>query len=132
MTCSRRIFLLGTATTLSGAVLAACSALGEQEPEPEHIAKMESKDIPVGGAVAFGNFFVAQPKEGVFKAYSAECTHQGGTVEIFENGKGRCREHNSTFDLETGVPVWGPARDPLEPAKLTNRGKTLYLQGKDA
>lgn len=73
MTCSRRLFLLGTATTLSGALLAACSQL---EEEPEHIAK--------------------------FKAYSAECPHQGGTVDTFENGKGRCREHNSTFDLETG------------------------------
>ncbi|MEJ5997934.1 Rieske (2Fe-2S) protein [Corynebacterium sp. H130] len=126
MTCSRRIFLLGTATTLSGAILAACTKL---EHEPEHIAKFETTEIPVGGAVTFGNFFVAQPKEGLFKAYRAECTHQGGSVEIFENGKGRCREHNSTFDLETGEVTWGPARDPLKPAKITNKGKTLYLQG---
>lgn len=127
MTCSRRLFLLGTATTLSGAVLAACSQLGE--PEPEHIAKFEAKDIPVGEAVSFGNFFVAQPKKGVFKAYSAECPHQGGTVEVFENGTGRCREHNSTFDLETGEVTWGPARDPLTPAKMTIKEKTVYLQG---
>lgn len=72
MTCSRRLFLLGTATTLSGALLAACSQL---EEEPEHIAKFKAKEIPVGGAVSFGNFFVAQPKEGLFKAYSAECPH---------------------------------------------------------
>lgn len=126
MACSRRIFLLGTATTLSGAILAACSQL---EQEPEHLAKFEKTDIPVGGAVSFGNFFVAQPKEGLFKAYSSECTHQGGTVEIFENGKGRCREHNSTFDLETGEVTWGPARDPLPTAKMEERKATVYLQG---
>lgn len=126
MTCSRRLFLLGTATTLSGALLAACSQL---EEEPEHIAKFKAKEIPVGGAVSFGNFFVAQPKEGLFKAYSAEFPHQGGTVDTFENGKGRCREHNSTFDLETGEVTWGPARDPLTPAKMTTKDKTVYLQG---
>ncbi|QMV84249.1 Rieske (2Fe-2S) protein [Corynebacterium hindlerae] len=126
MVCSRRLFLLGTATTLSGAALAACSALGEK-PEPEHIATFDASEIPVGEAVSFGNFFVAQPREGLYKAYSSECTHQGGTVDTFENGKGRCREHNSTFDLETGEVTWGPAREPLKPASLENRGTTLYL-----
>lgn len=124
MSCPRRTFLLGTATTLAGAVLIACQ---KTEEEPPHLAKIEATDIPVGEAVTFGNYFIAQPREGLFKAYSSTCTHQGGTVSQFKDGKGRCGEHNSTFDLETGEVTWGPARDPLKPAKLSNKGKTLYL-----
>lgn len=122
MTCSRRLFLLGTATTFTGALLAACSAT--DEPLPENAIKI--KDVPVGSAVEVGKFIVAQPEEGLFKAYSSDCPHQGGTVNIFENGKARCPEHNSQFDLKTGERIWGPAREPLTTAQLTQKGKALY------
>ncbi|MEJ5928519.1 Rieske (2Fe-2S) protein [Corynebacterium sp. H128] len=124
MACSRRLFLLGTASTFAGAVLAACSA--QEEPLPANAIKI--KDVPVGSAVEVGNFIIAQPEKGTFIAYSSECPHQGGTVNIFENGKARCPEHNSQFDLSTGERVWGPAREDLTQAKLTQKDKALFAE----
>ena len=52
--CSRRMFLLGSATTVAGAFLAACG----EEPSVE-IAKAE---VPVGSAIIADGFIIAQPQ----------------------------------------------------------------------
>ncbi|MEZ2122013.1 Rieske (2Fe-2S) protein [Corynebacterium sp. CCM 9204] len=116
--CSRRLFLLGTATTFAGAVLAACG--GTETP-----ASIEAQDVPVGSAVVVGNFIIAQPTSGVFHAYSTICPHQGAKIDIVEGATVRCPKHNSVFDIENGSVIEGPARDPLHPAKLSAEGTTL-------
>lgn len=55
--CSRRLFLLGTATTVAGAFLAACG----EEP-PLEVAKAE---VPVGSAIIADGYIIAQPEEEV-------------------------------------------------------------------
>ena len=55
-TCSRRMFLLGTATTFAGAYLAACG----KEPS----AEIAATEIPVGSAVIVDKVIFAQPIEG--------------------------------------------------------------------
>ncbi|MBV7293792.1 Rieske (2Fe-2S) protein [Corynebacterium sp. P5875] len=116
--CSRRLFLVGTATTFAGAVLAACG--GKETP-----ASVEAEDVPVGSAVVVGNFIIAQPTSGVFHAYSTVCPHQGAKVEVVEGDTVRCPKHNSVFSIEDGSVVEGPARAPLDPAKLSAAGTTL-------
>ena len=50
--CSRRMFLLGSATTVAGAFLAACG----EEPSVE-VAKAE---VPVGSAIIADGFIIAE------------------------------------------------------------------------
>lgn len=53
--CSRRMFLLGTATTFAGAFLAACGT----EPDQE----VAATEVPVGSSVILGSVIIAQPTE---------------------------------------------------------------------
>ena len=55
-TCSRRMFLLGTATTFVSAYLAACG----KEPS----AEIAATEIPVGSAVMVDKVIFVQPTEG--------------------------------------------------------------------
>ncbi len=118
MTCNRRLFLLGTATTFAGAFLAACGS----EPN-EEVAKTQ---VPVGSAVILDRFIIAQPTAGNFVAYSAVCPHQGSKItQVLDDGSVRCPNHGSVFDLETGAALAGPADKPLTTATLTEEGDTL-------
>ncbi|MEJ5918818.1 Rieske (2Fe-2S) protein [Corynebacterium sp. H78] len=118
--CSRRRFLLGTAATAAGALLAACASKTEQQ-------RVAAADIPVGGGVVVGDYVVTQPKEGVFKAWSNYCPHQGGKIDKVVDGVMICPEHNSKFDIETGAVVSGPSRHPAGAAKLGNEGQDLLV-----
>ena len=60
--CSRRMFLLGTATTFAGAYAAACGS------SPS--ADIAATEIPIGSAKIVDGVIFTQPKEGEFKAYS--------------------------------------------------------------
>ena len=121
MTCTRRMFLLGTATTFAGAFLAACG-----EPPSEEVAKT---DVPVGGAVILDRFIIAQPTAGEYVAYSAVCPHQGAKItEARPDGTVRCTNHGSVFDIATGDPVSGPADLPLTTATLAESGDTLTVE----
>lgn len=121
-TCSRRGFLLGTATTAAGALLAACAPGSDVE-------RVAAADIPVGGGTVVGDYVVTQPEEGVFKAFSARCPHQGGTINAVRDGVMICPDHNSHFDIETGHVVSGPSRQPAGPAKLGSEGQELIVGG---
>ncbi|MCH1866728.1 Rieske (2Fe-2S) protein [Nocardioides sp. CFH 31398] len=79
-----------------------------------------TSDIPVGGGVIYADqgVVVTQPTEGDFKAFGAECTHQGCTVtEVTETIDCAC--HGSSFSLEDGAPTAGPATDPLPTVEIT-------------
>ena len=117
MTCSRRTFILGTATTFAGAFLAACG----QEPSDE-VAKT---DVPVGSAVILDRFIIAQPTEGTFVAYSAVCPHQGSKITVVNGDTVRCTKHGSVFDIADGSVVSGPSDRPMADAALEDDGATL-------
>ena len=115
--CSRRTFLLGTATTFAGAFLAAC---GSNPPK-----EIEATEVPVGSAVILGSVIIAQPTEGEFIAYSSACPHQGNFITKVEGDVVTCTKHNSKFSIMDGSLISGPATSGLRDANLTQEGDTL-------
>ena len=112
-TCNRRLFLIGTATTFTGALLTACL------PPKQTI---DANDVPVGSAVIVGNFIITQPTSGVYHAYSATCPHQGAKITQVNGDTVICTNHNSVFSITDGAPVSGPSRAGLMEAKLKTDG----------
>ena len=117
-TCSRRMFILGTATTFAGAFLAACG-----KPASAEVAATQ---VPVGSAVIVGKFIIAQPTEGNFVAYSTTCPHQGSPITQVDGNTVRCPAHGSIFDIATGEVVDGPSKSGMMPAPVTEEGGTVF------
>ena len=124
MTCSRRLFLLGTATTFAGAFLAACG-----EPPSEEVAKTA---VPVGSAVILDRFIIAQPNPGEYVAYSAVCPHQQQKITGVEDENGRCTAHGSVFNTASGEVVSGPSLNPLTTAALEETGDQLIVSNPES
>jgi Rieske Fe-S protein len=71
---------------------------------------------------------VTQPTRGVFKAFSAVCTHQGCLVAGVANGLIICPCHNSAFSATDGSVLAGPAPQPLAARTVTVTGSTLTVR----
>lgn len=84
-------------------------------------------EVPVGGGKIVGDAVVTQPTKGSFKAFSVVCTHQGCPVSKIENGQIECTCHGSMFDIATGAPTQGPARQPLAPKTATVSGTDVVV-----
>lgn len=119
--CSRRMFLLGTASTFAGAFLVACGTTPSVE--------VAAADVPVGSAVIFDGFIVAQPTAGTYVAWSQQCPHQRNPITEVAGDTVICTHHNSVFDIRDGAVISGIARDPLIPVKLEQTGGTLTVGG---
>jgi Rieske Fe-S protein len=145
---ARRAVLAGAGATAIAAVLAGCTVYGAtadeppvQAPPPREPAPAASgsasaapvrsaqgggkelakaADIPVGAGKVFGEdgIVVTQPQAGVFKAFSATCTHQGCIVESISNGTINCPCHGSAFRVVDGSVASGPARRSLAEKKI--------------
>jgi Rieske Fe-S protein len=78
-------------------------------------------DIPVGGGMIFTNakVVVTQPTKGVFKAFSAICTHVGCLCNQVADGTIDCPCHGSKFKISNGAVVAGPAPSALPAAPIT-------------
>lgn len=116
---SRRAAVAGAgAIALTGIAAAGCSADGGGEDLGS------ASDIPVGGGKVFGDagVVITQPEEGMLRAFSAECTHRGCTVEKVANGTINCGCHGSRFAIEDGSVARGPAKEPL-PKKQVQVGE---------
>lgn len=124
MTCSRRLFLLGTATTFAGAFLAACG-----EAPSEEVAKTA---VPVGSAVILDRFIIAQPNPGEYVAYSAVCPHQQQKITVVDGENVRCTAHGSVFNTASGEVISGPATTGLTTAALEETGDQLNVSNADA
>ena len=124
MTCSRRLFLLGTATTFAGAFLAACG-----EPPSEEVAKTA---VPVGSAVILDRFIIAQPNPGEYVAYSAVCPHQQQKITVVDGENVRCTAHGSVFNTASGEVVSGPSLNPLTTATLEETGDQLIVSNPES
>ncbi|MET8146140.1 Rieske (2Fe-2S) protein [Sphaerisporangium sp. NPDC005288] len=79
-----------------------------------------TKNIPVrGGKIIKGKYVVTQPAKGVFRAFSAKCTHQGCAVASVSGGTINCPCHGSRFSISTGAVARGPADRPLPRKRIT-------------
>ena len=85
--------------------------------------------IPVGGGVAYtaARVVVTQPAKGVYKGFSAVCTHVGCICNQVADGTINCPCHGSKFKITDGSVVAGPAPSPLPsvPVTVTADGKVV-------
>ncbi|MEV6039896.1 Rieske (2Fe-2S) protein [Nonomuraea sp. NPDC052116] len=97
----------------------------EAEAEAAKPVLATTKSIPVGGGkIVQGKYVITQPTKGVYKCFSAKCTHQGCTVASVSRGTINCPCHGSKFKISTGERVDGPARKPLPGKKIkVSKGK---------
>ena len=69
----------------------------------------QTSEVPVNGGqslTASGTkVVVTQPQSGVYKAFTAICTHRGCTVNRVEDNVIFCPCHNSEYDATTGAVV---------------------------
>ena len=81
-------------------------------------------EVPVGSGVIVGaaNVVVTQPTEGDFKGFSSTCTHQGCQVAAVQGDTITCACHGSSFSVEDGSVLGGPATAPLPEVPVTVDG----------
>jgi Rieske Fe-S protein len=141
---SRQKVLLGAGLGLVTAVVAACSTYGKKTeaasesatttaaptaggtatPAAKSIAK--TADVPVGSGVIVNDIVVTQPSAGVFKGFSAKCTHKGCMVDKVADGTIDCPCHGSKFNLD-GTVAKGPADKPLAAENISVQGDSIVL-----
>jgi Rieske Fe-S protein len=142
---SRQKVLLGAGLGLVTAVVAACSTYGKKDEAasessattpaapsggtaaPAAKALAKTTDVPVGSGVIVGEIVLTQPSAGVFKGFSAKCTHKGCLVDKVADGTIDCPCHGSKFNLD-GTVAKGPADKPLEEENVTVQGDSIILE----
>jgi Rieske Fe-S protein len=70
---------------------------------------------------------VTQPKAGVYKAFSATCTHAGCIVNGVEESQIACGCHGARFDMDSGMAVAGPAKTALGKIPVEIRGEEIWV-----
>jgi len=67
----------------------------------------------MAGVTFFDEFYLFRSGNRVL-AFSRFCTHAGCLLNRENEGKVDCPCHGSRFEAETGIPLKGPALDPLK------------------
>ena len=135
----RQKVVLGAGLGLVTAVIAACSTYGKKPeasgetttpaaggPAPQAKPIAKTADVPVGSGVIVDDVVVTQPTAGVFKGFSATCTHAGCTVNKVADGTIDCPCHGSKYNLDGSVAN-GPATKPLAAKTVAVQGDSIVL-----
>jgi len=97
-----------------------------QAPPPAGLASTD--EIPLGGGKIFETeqVVITQPAAGVFRCFSAVCTHQGCVVAEIKAGTINCGCHGSRFALD-GTVSNGPATSALPTRAVKVSGNQISL-----
>ena len=135
---SRRAAVAAGAAGLAAVALAACGARDDDSPgddatgppgedagSGEVIARLA--DVPEGGGVSLDGpqVVLTRPQAREIRAFSSICTHEGCPVRSVSGGTVNCVCHGSSFAIEDGAVVTGPATRPLPPLESVVRGEDL-------
>jgi Rieske Fe-S protein len=147
-TSRRQVLITGGVVAAAAAVTAACgSSSSASSPAATSAApatsdtasggssaaaggkSVKTTDVPVGGGTILtdAKVVVTQPTAGVFKAFTAVCTHQGCIVASVANGTINCPCHGSQYSVTDGSVKGGPAPAPLAAVPVTVSGDTITL-----
>jgi Rieske Fe-S protein len=126
----RREVLGAAGVAACGLALAGCST-GDTKAQPSLKGKVIAKtaDVPVGGGKVIEdlNIVVAQPTQGVYKAYSSLCTHKGCAVSTPKGNVIKCACHGSEFAADSGKATKGPATAPLAAFQIKVEGDGIVV-----
>lgn len=127
----RRVLVTGAVVAGTAALTASCGAAsgaaGSSTPTSASGTTLATSDVPSGGGVVLTDrqVVVTQPTPGVYKAFSAICTHQGCPVTQVANGAIVCPCHMGTFSIVDGSVLGGPPPAPLPEVPITVSGSTI-------
>ncbi|ETK34924.1 Rieske (2Fe-2S) protein [Microbispora sp. ATCC PTA-5024] len=124
--------LAGTAALFTRAAFAEPAEASEETREGEAAAQgavlAKTSSIPLhGGKIIKGKYVVTQPSKGVFRCFTAKCTHMGCTVATISGGTVNCPCHGSRFSISDGHVVRGPATRSLPKKKIKVRKGVIRL-----
>jgi thiosulfate dehydrogenase (quinone) large subunit len=119
--------LAGVSVVARGSVPAAprarARATGTVVADSASLAPGDAVSVSVDGSPAI----VIRSSEGALTAFDATCTHAGCEVG-WRDGEMRCPCHHARFDPASGEPTRGPAREPLAPLTVAERGGSIVLE----
>jgi nitrite reductase/ring-hydroxylating ferredoxin subunit len=133
---SRRNLLKGSLFA-SLAVLLPSRALG-QVGSKAAVKACKKSIIPLKGGkivtVGGQTFLITQPSKGVYRAFSATCTHEGCAIGPWEPTKNAvvggvvtCNCHGAQFSPVNGSALRRPAQAPLKKYTVKVTGNYLYV-----
>jgi Rieske Fe-S protein len=126
----RREMLGAVGVAACGLALTACGAGGAQaKPSLKGKVLAKTADVPVGGGKLIEDMkvVVTQPAQGVYKAFSALCTHKGCQVSSPKDNVIRCACHGSEFAADSGQATKGPATAPLPSFQVKVEGDGIVV-----
>lgn len=97
---------------------------------PDGTLVADIDEIPVDGGKILpddGGTVITQPSAGIYKAFTATCTHAGCTVATVANNQIMCPCHGSIFSAQDGTVVQGPASRPLAAKPVAVFADRIYL-----
>lgn len=117
-----------TAAEPTSASTSAPATDNASEPATSGGGIVSTADVPVGSGVILpdASVVVTQPTDGDLRVFSINCTHTGCAVTGISD-RISCPCHGSTFDLDTGDVLGGPAGAPLPKVDFTVEGDQVVL-----
>ncbi|WP_319617692.1 Rieske (2Fe-2S) protein [Rhodococcus opacus] len=125
----RRTFLAATCATGCLAATGCSAGAATSDRSTTDTARIAVSDVPVGGGIVLPaqQLVLTQPQAGVFRAFSAVCTHQGCSVSEVRDGTINCPCHGSRYSITDGSVVRRPAQEPLPTYAVTRTGDFLTI-----